>query len=146
MSTSLYFWSFALMSASAVIGLVRQAMLQRQVVRDRARIRQLRATLRAIAAPLSCGCKPCRGQCRSAEALQADLDARIEAARETLALDRVVEPVSPPPRPAPPLAKCERPIPHAGLNAGHRSFMDRLVCRCEACAAWREATTPERRA
>lgn len=46
-----------------------------------------------------------------------------------------------PPRPnREPLPACERPVPHVGLNAAHHSFMDRLICSCPGCVAWREAT------
>lgn len=45
----------------------------------------LRDVLKKIAAPMDCGCVPCRGQCRSAEALQIEIDAIKDMASEALA-------------------------------------------------------------
>jgi len=40
--------------------------------------------LREIARPLDCGCVPCTGQCRSAYAMQIEVEARQDIARAAL--------------------------------------------------------------
>lgn len=49
-----------------------------------AEIERLRGALRQIAAPHDCGCNPCRGQCRSQEALAITVDELRDAARAAL--------------------------------------------------------------
>lgn len=47
--------------------------------------------LERIAAPLDCGCVPCRGQCRSQYALQIELEERQDIARAAIASACVVQ-------------------------------------------------------
>jgi hypothetical protein len=54
--------------------------------RDEWRVKAVRyaEALDAIAQPLDCGCVPCRGQCRSQIALECEVEARQDIAREAL--------------------------------------------------------------
>lgn len=45
---------------------------------------RLRAALCRHARSGDCGCVPCRGQCRSQQALEAEIEGRIEDARRAL--------------------------------------------------------------
>jgi hypothetical protein len=87
-----------------------------------------------------CGCSPCMGACRSVEAWEAENEGRIEIAIAAIKVDETFRSVK-----RPPLPICERPRAHAGVNAGHHSFMDRLTCKCEGCVKWRELTSPPER-
>jgi len=105
----------------------------------------LREALQEIQREPGCGCKPCTGQCRSAESMAAELHVRQDMARLALDCDaRMLAPVigNVGAENGKPLPPCERPIPHVGLSADHHSFMDRLICSCDACVAWRRATAP----
>lgn len=58
----------------------------------RAHVEGLEKALRDIAAPTECGCSPCRGDCRSQEALQIHIDAIQDIARA--ALEQATKPES----------------------------------------------------
>lgn len=47
-------------------------------------VERLREALGRIAAPLDCGCRPCRGSCRSETALSIELEERQDVARQAL--------------------------------------------------------------
>jgi len=47
-------------------------------------VRKLEGALERIAQTPSCGCKPCVGQCRSQAALEIELDAIRDMAREAI--------------------------------------------------------------
>lgn len=65
-------------------GTTEERALRREVVELRAFIGTLLQTLRDIAAPLDCGCKPCTGDCRSQPALEIELEARMECAQDAI--------------------------------------------------------------